>query len=356
MVLDLLLNSSQLFNFGPPNQTMRLYLGIRAIAFIYLCSYAYSASYAQSYRNELGAVADNDVYISYMQDRYYTNGLLLSLRHAMKERVAKVGDTLKYRYEKKILELEAGQKIYNPYSSNAADAGRQDRPFTAYLYAGAALNLFYKNEDVVMLKAHIGVMGPSALGRETQSAFHKLFKMHPVNGWEYQLKEEISLNMKVIYDRLIYRGTKGHFDLIGRSAVSLGNIQSGANAGLLLRFGYLNALYQSSSHNSRIRNTGSQDPANSDAASSRTKPEFFLFTRPQLNYVVYDATIQGPLLRHDKGPVTFASKKLVYSQQAGVDVAINRWSGKYMVTFLSKEVESLAKPSFYGSVILCYSF
>ena len=75
-----------------------------------------------------------------------------------------------------------------------------------------------------------------------------------------------------------------------------------------------------------------------------------------LNYVIYDATIQGGLFNKDKGPIVFDAKPLVFSQQIGATYSKNRITADFSILFKTKEVKSSAKPHQYGSIALFYRF
>lgn len=314
--------------------------GVKSLAsFILACTFL--PVFSQTFKNEAGATSDNDVYIAFLKDRYYTNGLLLHFRHALKQR-SDSNNTIK-----KIIEFEIGQKVFSPYSAQAPDPAKHDRPFTGYLYIGSTYNWFYKNETVFKINAQIGTIGPNAFGEEVQTSYHKMLGIYEVKGWDYQLKNEAGLNLIAEYNQLAYRSNTKKLDITGSSSVLLGNTFSGANIGMLFRLGKINPLYESLSFNSLISNNNS---------SKKTKNELFLFTKPQLNFVAYDATIEGGLFRKDKGPITFDSKSLVYSQQVGLSFSSGRWSASYIATFKGKEVESSADPYRYASLVLLHRF
>lgn len=299
-------------------------------------------AFSQNYKNEAGTTSDNDVYIAFLKDRYYTNGNFLHYRHAIKQAKTSL------KFAKKILEFELGQKIFTPYSAQAPNPALHDRPFTAYLYAGTTLIWFLKNESLFKLSAQIGTIGPNALGQEVQTSYHKLLGIYKIMGWEYQLKNEAGLNLSGDYNRLLYRTKNQKADITAASSAMLGNTFSGANLGTMLRFGKINPLYQSISYNSLI--------SNNPTLKEKPHKEFFLFTKPQLNFVAYDATIEGGLFSKDRGPITFGIKHLVYSQQVGLSFSADRWSASYIATFKGKEVESSADPYRYASLILLYRF
>ena len=309
--------------------------------FAFLLFNAYSLTlHAQNYKTEIGFTTENDLYIDPEQDRYYTNGLLLHLRHAFKQ------DTTVGKTEKRILELEIGHKLFSPYSAKAPNPALHDRPFTGYLYVGGTYDLFYKKESLLKLSVQFGTIGPRAKGRELQVGYHKWLGIYQPLGWDYQLKNEYGLNLAAEYDRLLYRFFNKKADIIGNSAVLLGNTFSGANVGFTFRLGLMNSLNESVTYNSRISNNTKENP--------KPKREIFLFAKPLINYVAYDATIEGGLFIKDKGPITFNAKPLVYSLQSGVSFAAARWSLSYILTNKSKDVESTAKSYRYASLIFLY--
>ena len=305
--------------------------------------------YAQNYRNQVTITADNDQYVDPNHDRYYTDGAALNFTHALKH------DTLHSLLAKKILEFEFGQKIYNAYTASARRPQPDpfvfipydiDRPFTAYLYAGAALNLLYKNENALRLEAQIGTIGPAALGKQVQSDFHHLFDLYKTRGWKYQLNNAPGLNLKGDYKMLLYRNSGNWFDMAFNPTAWLGNTFTGASAGMQFRFGQFGKFYGSTITNSRV---------SSDAGEQQAH-EFYFFTTPQINYVVYDATIEGGLGLSDKGPITFGIYHYVYQQQFGLEFASARWSANYIAYARSREVKSTALGDQWGSISVAYRF
>jgi lipid A 3-O-deacylase len=310
----------------------------KAFVLLLLIILHFNTGYSQVYTDEIATASANDFYIS-NKDRYYTNGNQFYYRHAIKQKG--IDSTL----EKKIFELESGQKIYNPFFAKAPDAATHNRPFTAYLYLGTSFNWFYKNEKIVKISAQVGTIGPNALGKEIQTSYHKLLNLFTPQGWEYQLKNEIGLNLAADYSRLLYRNPSKHLDITGLSSALLGNTFSGANVGMLLRLGQCNPLYQSVSFNSLIGNN-----------NKPVAKEYFIFLRPQINYVAYNATIQGGMFRSDKGPVTFGVKPFVFVPDVGASFSSARWSVNFIITLTSNEVQSTATGYSYATWSVFYRF
>lgn len=296
-----------------------------------------------NYKSEFGFRSENDSYLAGGQDRYYTNGLTLNFKTAL--------NPIKTKNEnlnKMILELEAGQKIYNPQSGNIPNSIYVDRPFAGYLYAGASLNLLYHSESNLKLNLQGGTIGPASLAQEAQELMHDVVGFYKIDGWQWQVNNEFAINASAEFNYLINRIANDKVDFTANSYLNVGNTFSGAGVGLTFRSGAINPLFKSSSSQSRI--SGSASP------KDLAEKEFFFYAKPTLNYVLYDATIQGGLFNKDKGPIVFDTKPLVFTQQFGAIFSQNRITADFSVLFKTREVKSNAKPHQYGSIALFYRF
>jgi len=298
-------------------------------------------SFAQdTYKNQFLETVENDQYVNAAHDRYYTEGTLLTFSHLLNP--AKKADS---KLVKKILEFQSGQQIYTPYKADVPDPTKQDRPFTGYLYLGAGLNWLYSDESQLHFNVQIGTIGPNSQAERIQTDFHDSFGLYKPQGWQYQLNNEAGLNLDLNYKKLLFRTPDNWFDLTANPDAWLGNTFTGASAGLIFRLGQLGKLYQSAITNSRV---GSND--------EHQKHEFYFFTEPQIDYVAYNATIEGGLFIKDKGPVTFGIYHYVYVQQFGAQFVSARWSLNYSVFIKSREVKSTALGDQYGSINIAYRF
>lgn len=295
---------------------------------------------AQNFKNEFGFKTENDAYLATLNDRYYTNGLFIYYRRALNpEKYAE-------NIEKKTYEISAGQKIFTPYWGQVPKKEDQDRPFAGYLYAGAAYSIFYKKESVLKTSIEIGTVGPNSLAQDAQEFLHKTVGFYTPAGWDYQIKNEIALNLSGNYSKLIYRSNDNAVDFSGQGYANLGTTYSGLGGSILFRAGKLNQLFNSAYHNAVIGESKTK---------SLNKFELFFYAKPQLNVVAYDATIQGSLF-NDDSPVTFDVKPIVYEQQFGVNYSSQRFTADFNVIFKTKEVKSVAKAQNYGGLSLYYRF
>lgn len=308
-----------------------------------VCLLSAGQAFAQSHKNEIGLQSDNDSYLAQGSDRYYTNGIFIYYRHALQ-----VKDQDTAWLKNKILGFEAGQKMYNPQGGNIPAPQYVDRPFAAYLYFGGTLNLLYANESNLKLGAQIGVVGPGALGKEVQNDIHKWFGFYPPTGWEYQARDGAELNLSAEYNRLLTRGDG--IDLTLNTYGNLGNGFTGAGAGLMIRAGNFNQLFNSVSTQSTVSRL--------DNKSALHQHEFFAYYKPTLNYVAYDATIQGSLFKDHTNPqeVDLDREPLVLSNQVGGAYTANHWVFDASVIFHTKEVKEMLKAHQWGSITVLYRF
>ncbi len=298
-------------------------------------------SYAQTYKNELGFQSDNDSYLGQGSDRYYTNGLFLNYRRALDQQ--KLAEGL----EKKVYEITVGQKMFNPYSGYAPDPALQDRPFAGYLYAEGAMNWLYSNESIIKTSVQIGTTGKNSLGEAGQKLLHRTLGFYDIAGWDYQIKNELTLNLSAQYTKLLARVADNALEFSFEGYANLGTTFDGAGAGILLRTGSLNQLFNSSYYHAVVGNHAK--------TKARVKREIYFYAKPQLNVVAYDATIEGSLFNNND-PVTFDQKPVVFAQQFGVNYSSQRFTFDFGTLFKTKEIKSTARAHQWGSVSMFYRF
>ncbi|MGN6396109.1 MAG: lipid A deacylase LpxR family protein [Mucilaginibacter sp.] len=313
-----------------------------------ICFFCAANVFAQTHSTEIGLQTDNDSYLMQGSDRYYTDGIFFYYRHAQK-----VNESSKLA--NKVLGLEIGQKIFNPQSGSVNYKGADqaylvDRPFAGYLYAGATLNFLYKNEGALKFGAQIGIIGPGAFGKEVQDYVHDHFGFYHPGGWEYQIHNEAQLNLSANYTKLIVRDS--WIDASFTGYANLGNGFSGAGAGGIIRIGNFNQLF-----NSVITQSSA---IQKQAAEPLHQHEIFFYYKPLLNYVLYDATIQGGLFASHDDPnsleITRNKEPVIFSNQFGVAFTTGRFAVDAAAIFHTKETKEMVRSEQWGSVTALYRF
>jgi len=302
--------------------------------------------FAQTHSTEIGAETDNDSYLLQGSDKYYTDGIFIYYRHALK-----VNENSKL--QNKVLGFEFGQKIFNPQSGSIANANGVDqpnlidRPFAAYMYIGSTLNLLYKNESNLKLTARVGVIGPDAEGKQIQDFVHDNFGFYHPSGWEYQINNEFQLNLSAEYNKLLARGSWIDVSLSGY--LNLGNGFTGAGVGPLVRLGSFNQLFNSvSTQSTAIRK---------EVANPLNKHEIFFYYKPLANYVAYDATIQGGLFDNHSGlEITKNKEPFIFSQQFGVAFSTNRFVFDVAAIFHTLDNKEMVQTHQWAAITGLYRF
>ncbi|HYD17280.1 MAG TPA: lipid A deacylase LpxR family protein [Patescibacteria group bacterium] len=141
-----------------------------------------------------------------------------------------------------------GQNLYTPKDITRVTQDPNDRPWAAFLYGSAGL-ISITDNHIDEVEATLGIVGPVALGRQTQSFVHQHISDSPTpRGWDNQLKNEPGLMLswqRRFPERYGFEGPYGlsagvepHF------GVTLGNIYTYSNLGLSLRLSPADGRFQ----------------------------------------------------------------------------------------------------------------
>lgn len=293
----------------------------------------------RNYTNEISLVTDNDLYTSLYRDGYYTNGIFINY-YTLKSSTNK-------KIEKKIIQFQLGQMMYTPFRATILYASMHDRPFAGYLFGQYGVNRFYKNESILQTTLQLGVIGPSSGAREAQAFIHHIYGFPTAVGWDYQIREALGLNLGINYSHLIKRTNSKLTDVSTYSSVNVGSIFTNFATGIYARFGFEELQ--------KIFNTVGLHSNFSSDTSRQT--ESFFYVKPMINYVLYDATIQGSFL-NKSSPVTFDVMPFVFQLETGLRFATGRFNYGYTVYYHTKKLKNdqIAKSNLYGRIFVGYCF
>lgn len=175
-------------------------------------------------------------------DRYYTNGIKLGGGAAFDLLQLPAAEVLRQVAPaaggKVHLGLFVGQNIYTPRSIAVSQAQIQDRPWAAWLYLGGVAQRARDNRlDTV--EVDLGLIGPSALGNEVQSGWHRLIGSPQPMGWHHQIPNEPAFLVSWLAKSKHALGQPAGLDVeaIPHGGVTAGTVMSLARAGGLIRLG-----------------------------------------------------------------------------------------------------------------------
>ena len=290
---------------------------------------------------EIGLVSDNDLYTSPVHDRYYTNGIEFFCRFLVNSDSEKL--------EKLIAEVKAGQYMYNPQSVAAANINVNDRPFAGYLFAEIGANAFYKSQNILKINFQAGIVGKESLAEDFQESLHKLLNYPAVRGWEHQIRTTFGFQANAFYVHKIFKERyKEKVDLYLQADVNAGTIWTGISAGPMMRISLkrlLLPIYDSNLYGASVSNKTQE---------TNEQREFYLFINPNVNYQLYDATIEGSMFNNDS-PVTFPLVPWRFNAEVGVKYRKNNWNLSYAFNYRSKELKNnVITGYYYGSIVVGY--
>ncbi len=173
-------------------------------------------------------------------DRYYTSGLRLgytSGTDAVPDALAGLGRAVWGDGVQRI-SLDISQSIFTPRNTQINPPNPRDRPYAGYL--NATLGLLHDSDNARSLLAlTLGVVGPSALGRQVQNGFHDIIGDRENRGWSSQLKDEpaIELLAERTYRLPIAQFYGVETDVLPALTVGVGTVRDYVQAGFNVRLG-----------------------------------------------------------------------------------------------------------------------
>ena len=240
------------------------------------------------------------------------------------------------------------QLIFTPESSER-NPPPNERPYAAW--AGLGFSLHASNEIVInSLAVNLGVVGPSARGKQTQNIVHDLIDTERFEGWDSQIPDEftfnIHFNQRRRYSMLedIY-GTPFSLNGFTELGSSLGNFRVDASIGCHFQFGYNVPKDFIDPRLSLTSNSVSW-------ASGEDKPDFsfYLIVGVKGSAVLHDITLDGPVFRNfDTGT---KSESFVAEYYYGIGLRHKNVELSYVITNRSKEYDNQPESQEFGSIAL----
>ena len=175
-------------------------------------------------------------------DRYYTNGikfgggipfdlLQLPATELLRQLAPDGGSAIH-------LGLFLGQNLYTPKAIRISQPQPLDRPWAAWLYLGGVAQRAKENRlDTVEID--LGLVGPSALGKEIHAGWHRLIGATKPMGWHHQIPNEPAFMVSWLAKSKHVLGSREgiELELIPHGGGSIGTVMTLARAGASLRLG-----------------------------------------------------------------------------------------------------------------------
>ncbi|MDD9911883.1 MAG: lipid A deacylase LpxR family protein [Alphaproteobacteria bacterium] len=300
---------------------------------------------------------ENDLFSGYSKDQNYTHGTRLSLlqtdEHAP-HAVQKIAELLPWYQEGYHVGTiySIGQNLYTPEDISTQTPNPKDRPYAAMLYGSvgiATASSDYYQVDELELMA--GVVGPSALGKETQQLVHEAVRAKKPRGWHHQLKDEPILNF--LWQRrwpTFLEQAKGDFKIKWEPHVTaaLGNAHTFAGGGLTVSLFPKDTPLQD--HPLRVRpalpGTGYYKPMS-------RRLHWAVFSGVESRFIARDIFLQGNSWQKSPSVTPYFATADV---QAGFAFTYGKARLAYTAVYRTREFEGQNTPNIFGAVSLSWQF
>jgi len=306
---------------------------------------------------------ENDIFTG--TDQHYTNGLKFSWLTAdlvgwgqagWRERVVAALPFINRTGGQKNIGFALGQNIYTPRDIKRPNPDPSDRPYAGWTYGELA---FVSKTTVVSdtLSLQVGLVGPNSLAEDAQRFAHRLGGYVRPLGWDYQLRNELGVN--VVFERrwrLFGRALvqKLGIDLVPHVGVSLGNVQTYANAGGTVRIG----LNLPSDFGVQLARPGSVGGTPADDLDPRVALDrnfsVFVFGAADGRGVARDIFLDGNTFP-DSRSVT--KRAFVADLSTGLGIIAGRWQLTYTQVWRTREfTKESGRFTNFGSLTLSRAY
>lgn len=288
-------------------------------------------------------------------DRNYTSGVRVTYFDASAEvpaffkKIAQAVPTFSINKTTGIY-YSLGQNLYTPKDITHRTQLPGDHPWAGFLYGSAGLATITHNH-IDEIEATLGIVGPAALGRETQSFVHKYISHSPKPmGWDNQLKNEPGLILS--WERRFPE--RFGFQVLGLTAgaephfgATLGNVYTYANAGLSLRLSPFGSL-----QDDPIRVRPSMPGTGAFLVPER-RLSWYLFGGLEGRAVARNIFLDGNTFANS---YSVDKKPFVGDATAGLALTYGRVRMSYAAVYRTKEYKTQTGGNVFGTISLGFRF
>lgn len=248
-----------------------------------------------------------------------------------------------------------GQKIFTPEDTQRRDLIVDDQPYAGWLYVSAA----FHNKNASRLdtfEIQLGVVGPAALGEETQNYVHDIRDIPEAKGWDNQLENEPGIILIAEHkDRLLQQDLYSRFgyDVISHYGGGAGNVHTYASTGIEARIGW---NVPTDFGSARIRPGGDTNApvASSDPRFSKGSSfSAHLFAGVTGNLVVRNIFLDGNSFSNSH---SVDRRWLVGDLALGASIIYRRIKLSYAQILRTREFNEQDGNHEFGSLSLSYTF
>jgi hypothetical protein len=227
---------------------------------------------------------------------------------------------------------------YTPSSISSEDILYNDHPFAGVLVLKTFVNVTDSQKKQRFSSSfYAGIIGEAAGAKEMQVSIHRALNNIMPRGWQHQVRNDPAINYQVTYEKQLL-GYGKYFCLSADGMANVGTINTSGAVGSTLMTGYFTSPYNS-------------------AGILRDNFSTYVYVRPQVYAVGYDATLQGGLF-NDATPYRLGTEnvsRFVLRNRIGVVLAYRGLNLEYFAAMSTREFGT-GKPHRHGGVQLAVGF
>ncbi|MEQ6121262.1 lipid A deacylase LpxR family protein [Reichenbachiella sp. MALMAid0571] len=297
---------------------------------------------------EVILTVDNDALLFGKNDKYYSSGIFIKYRRLVDEdrswyKLFNKRDNL----SKAIVSYDLAHRMYTPYDIDESDEANIDRPYAGWLNLNVGMNYHFKNNATLIFNYDLGWLGSATRTDDIQIWWHHLFNMKQPNGWKYQINNTLATNFSALYQKRILKSGDA-FDLIAEQFVQVGTIRNNARSGMTMRLGKVGSLDNSIYTYSKM---GQVKQKVQDIPQDERLQEFYFYFNATLEYVFYNATIDGNFLG-TPSEFTKESNPCVFHHTWGIERSGRFFDYRIALIFRSREVKNAGKHKYIAITLV----
>lgn len=246
--------------------------------------------------------------------------------------------------------LSLGQNLYTPEDIARRIPDPEDQPYAAWL-RGSIYGMIETGRTLDTLELSVGVIGPSALGEQTQKFVHEIINDTIPQGWDSQLKDEPAVQLT--YDKkwraaLAFEDDGGGFgfDLTPSATLAVGTVNIYGAVGLMARFG---ADLDNDFGPPRIRPA----PPGSGFFTPRDDFSWYVFAGIEGRAIARDAFLDGNLWQDS---ANVPKRPLMGEAQAGVAMHYGDWRIAYTFVARTPQFDGQGEGHRFGGVTVSFRY
>lgn len=299
--------------------------------------------------NFLSLAVENDLFGG-GTDEYYTNGVRLTyfdVETQMPPIIDNLAEAIPTFDVNRTTSTyyTIGQNIYTPDNIETSALQRDDRPYAGWLYGAVGLTSITDNH-LDELEFTLGIVGPAALGEQTQKFVHTHVSNSPTpKGWRHQLKNEVGA---IISARrrwpAWYTNNLGPLRLRVEPDInlSLGNIYTYAGTGTTFTLGPYEDRLQDTPTRVRPAMPGTGFFDSKDDSFS-----WFLFAGVEGRAIARNIFLDGNTFRDSH---SVDKEYFVADANAGFAITYDDYRLSYTLNYRTKEFEDQDDGALFGSI------